>query len=135
MVAILLATALTSSQGIFAAYTVDTLSNIKIGGGNSGKYVSSKNIGDERMGAHHFLRNVTTTRDLDVQLRKVNPYSPSGYDNGPWKIISNNKETQLTNSSSLISLYMQGGDFRVYVDSRWYYIGDTTFSAKWQLGL
>ena len=126
----LIVTTITNIANIFASgYTVMNISNQAIGGANGNWNTPDVYIPTSEVGRHHYIDNISVTRELDDKLRERD----SGTD-GTWQVLANNKMTQLTFNSSPYVLYMVAGNFDLYIDSRWYYVGNTTInSAHWFL--
>lgn len=128
----LIATALTSMNGIFAStYAVTSIVNANVPGFNGSYTTPTVYIDTVQMGRHHMVNNVSVSRELDIRVRSHGAY---GITSGDWRILSNGSVTQLTDSLSPANLYMQGGNFDLYIDSRWYYTSGTTiYNANWYL--
>lgn len=130
----LILTFITSAFNVCASYYhVDTLLNKIVPGFNQSWNSEDKFIDTVEMGRHHLLSHVNVTRELDVKLRKYDSTNKKYLDAG-WKILKTGSTSQLTNSSSPVNFFMQGGTFDLYFDSRWHYTSDTTIqSLIWRL--
>ncbi len=132
LLVLLIITTITSSMGLFASYMqIRSYTNVSVPAFNGDWYSAYETIDTVNMGRHHYVDNVSITPsydDLDIRVQKKD------YGSGPWRILEHGKSAILTDSFSSYGLYMQGGQFRLNVDSRITYIRATKINTmRWGL--
>ena len=73
------------------------------------------------------LRISPSSDTLDAILYRTSPGLPI---NGGWKIISNGQDYYSSNRS-YIGGFPPDADYKLTIDSRWYYTASTSVSAQW----
>lgn len=134
LLVLFIATMIISPVGVFAAYfQIRSYTNVSVPAFNGDWYSSYVTLETLNMGRHHYIDNVSITPsydDLDIRVQKKD------FGSGSWKILAHGKSVYLTDGNSSAGLYMQGGDFRLNVDSRITYIRATTINTmRWGLNL
>lgn len=116
---------ITSTFGVFAYVSTPLRFSYSVPPYNGG--VNTAQRTKANLGVNQTITAVTVTPStdtLDVILKQGN-----GSDGSPWKILKTNTTTTFNNSVALIN----GMNYYLRIDSRWYYTNTTPVSGTWSV--